>query len=47
MATESLNRLSENEEDKEDFNLTEYISFYSSVISHSYYDIFYAAKATS
>ena len=45
MAAESLKRLSEKEEDKINFDLPEDISFYSSVISHSYYSIFYAAKA--
>lgn len=45
MAAESLKRLSEQEEDKVSFNLPDDISFYSSVISHSYYAIFYAAKA--
>ena len=45
MAAESLKRLSENERDKEEFNLPEEVSFYSSVISHAYYAIFYAAKA--
>jgi uncharacterized protein (UPF0332 family) len=45
MAAESLKRLSEKEEDKESFGLPDDISFYSSVISHSYYAIFYAAKA--
>jgi uncharacterized protein (UPF0332 family) len=45
MVAESLKRLSENEEDKENFNLPDDVSFYSSVISHSYYAIFYAVKA--
>ena len=35
----------EQEEDKISFDLPGDISFYSSVISHSYYAIFYAAKA--
>ena len=30
---------------KESFELPQHITFYSSVISHSYYSIFYAAKA--
>lgn len=45
MAAESLKRLSEQNEDKKNFNLPDDVSFYSSVISHSYYAIFYAAKA--
>jgi len=45
MVAESLKRLSDKEEDKESFGLPDDISFYSSVISHSYYAIFYAAKA--
>jgi len=45
MAAESLKRLSENDEDKMNFDLPDDISFYSSVISHSYYAIFYATKA--
>ena len=45
MAAESLKRLSEKDKDKEEFNLPDDASFYSSVISHSYYAIFYAAKA--
>jgi len=45
MAAESLKRLSEDGKSKEDFNLPAGTTFYSSVISHSYYAIFYAAKA--
>jgi uncharacterized protein (UPF0332 family) len=45
MVAESLKRLSEQENDKVSFDLPDDISFYSSVISHSYYAIFYAAKA--
>ena len=45
MAAESLKRLSEDEKAKEDFNLPRDTTFYSSVISHAYYSIFYAAKA--
>jgi len=45
MAAGSLKRLSEQEEDKISFDLPGDISFYSSVILHSYYAIFYAAKA--
>ena len=44
LAGESLNRLSENREDKENFELPSDITFYSSVISHSYYSIFYSTK---
>lgn len=45
MAADSLKRLSEKEEDKINFGLPDDISFYSSVISHSYYAIFYSTKA--
>ena len=45
MAAESLKRLSEQSEDKKNFDLPLNISFYSSVISHSYYAIFYSTKA--
>jgi len=45
LAAESLKRLSEMPKDKEDFDLPSDVTFYSSVISHSYYAIFYAAKA--
>ena len=45
LAAESLKRLSENEQSKEDFGVPQKTTFYSSVISHSYYAIFYAAKA--
>jgi uncharacterized protein (UPF0332 family) len=45
MVAESLKRLSEKDEDKENFGLPDDVSFYSSVISHSYYAIFYATKA--
>ena len=44
-AAESLKKLSEGERQKIEFNLPENVTFYSSVISHSYYSIFYAAKA--
>ena len=44
-AAESLKKLSEGEKQKIEFNLPENVTFYSSVISHSYYSIFYAAKA--
>src|SRR3989344_1687376 len=45
LAAESLNKLSEEGKAKQDFNLPSNTTFYSSVISHSYYAIFYAAKA--
>jgi len=45
MAAESLKKLSEENNAKEEFGLPEDTTFYSSVISHSYYAIFYAAKA--
>ena len=45
MAAVSLKRLSEQEKDRVSFDLPDDVSFYSSVISHSYYAIFYAAKA--
>ncbi len=45
LAAEALKRLSENQKDKQNFGLTSNVTFYSSVISHSYYSIFYSAKA--
>ena len=45
LAAESLKRLSEDSKAKEEFNLPQKTTFYSSVISHSYYSVFYAAKA--
>ena len=45
MAAVSLKRLSEQEKDRMSFDLPDDVSFYSSVISHPYYAIFYAAKA--
>ena len=45
LAAESLKRLSEEINTKEEFKLPSKITFYSSVISHSYYAIFYSAKA--
>lgn len=41
----ALKRLSEENESKLEFELPADITFYSSVISHSYYAIFYAAKS--
>lgn len=45
LAAESLKKLSDEEKAKEDFHISGKTTFYSSVISHSYYAIFYAAKA--
>jgi len=45
MAAESLKRLSEKQKDKKEFNIPSHTTFYSSVISHSYYSIFYVTKA--
>lgn len=45
LVAESLKKLSDEEKAKEDFHISERTTFYSSVISHSYYAIFYAAKA--
>ncbi|MBI2564583.1 HEPN domain-containing protein [Candidatus Woesearchaeota archaeon] len=45
LAAESLRKLSEEDEEKIHFQLPSEITFYSSVISHSYYSIFYATKA--
>lgn len=45
MAAEALKKLSDDARYKEDFQLPSEVTFYSSVISHSYYAIFYAAKA--
>lgn len=45
LAAESLKRLSEEIKTKEDFHIPQDATFYSSVISHSYYAIFYVAKA--
>jgi uncharacterized protein (UPF0332 family) len=45
IAAESLKMLSEESGAKEDFRIPQGTTFYSSVISHSYYAIFYGAKA--
>ncbi len=45
VAAEKLKLLSEDKSAKEFFRVPEKMTFYSSVISHSYYAIFYAAKA--
>jgi len=41
----SIKRLSDESEAKEYFKIDQKFTFYSSVISHAYYSIFYAAKA--
>lgn len=45
LAAKALKRLSQQNKDKINFELPQDITFYSSVITHSYYSIFYAAKA--
>ena len=45
LAAESLKRLSEEVKYKDEFSIPQDATFYSSVISHSYYAIFYAVKA--
>ncbi len=45
VAAEKLKLLSEDKSAKEFFRVPKKMTFYSSVISHSYYAIFYAAKA--
>jgi len=45
MAAESLKKLSEEKTQKQTFRIPSNTTFYSSVISHSYYAIFYAAKS--
>ncbi len=42
---EILFKVSGNNEKKKEFNIEEGASFYSAVISHAYYSIFYSAKA--
>jgi len=44
-AAKLLFEVSNNKDKKEDFNIEENMTFYSAVISHSYYSIFYSAKA--
>ncbi|MEK6823810.1 MAG: hypothetical protein AABY06_02130 [Nanoarchaeota archaeon] len=44
-AAKLLFEVSNNKDKKEDFNIEEETTFYSAVISHSYYSIFYTAKA--
>src|SRR3989338_7130850 len=45
LAAESLKRLSEEIKFKDEFSIPQDATFYSSVISHAYYAIFYSAKA--
>jgi uncharacterized protein (UPF0332 family) len=45
LSAQSLKKLTEEPKLKELFELPSEITFYSAVISHSYYAIFYAAKA--
>ena len=45
LVAESLKKLSEDLKYKQEFNISQDSTFYSSVISHSYYAIFYTAKA--
>ena len=45
VAAEALNRISDEIDAKQYFGINEEVTFYSSVISHSYYAIFYSAKA--
>lgn len=44
-AAKLLFEVSNNKDKKEDLKVEEEMTFYSAVISHSYYSIFYAAKA--
>ncbi len=44
-AAKALKKLSEEEQLKKEFEFPNSVSFYSSVINHSYYAIFYSAKA--
>jgi len=46
LAADSLMRLSQETQAKEFFSIEQSTTFYSSVISHAYYCIFYSAKAT-
>ncbi len=45
LVADSLKKLSEDAKSREEFSLPQSTTFYSSVISHSYYAIFYSAKA--
>lgn len=45
VVAETLKRLSSEASAKQYFGISDRMTFYSSVISHSYYSIFYAAKA--
>lgn len=44
MLSASIKRLSDDGEAKKYFNIDQKFTFYSSVISHAYYSIFYSAK---
>ncbi len=44
-AAKLLFEISNNKDKREELNIEEEMTFYSAVISHSYYSIFYAAKA--
>lgn len=44
-ASQTLKRISEDDSLKKIFGFSKDVTFYSSVINHSYYAIFYAAKA--
>lgn len=44
-AAKTLFEISNDAKKKDEFQLPEEITFYSAAISHSYYSIFYAAKA--
>lgn len=45
LAAKALKRLSEEQKVQQELNIPDKTTFYSSVISHSYYSIFYAARA--
>ena len=45
VAAETLKRISDEINAKQYFDIDDKMTFYSSVISHSYYSIFYSAKA--
>lgn len=45
MAAEAMKKLSEDKREKNNFDIPEETTFYSSVISHSYFSIFFSAKA--
>ena len=45
LASEALKQLTDHKKSKEEFGIPADTTFYSAVISHAYYAIFYAAKA--